>query len=664
MDRDLSRLDAALKRESDAMLMMNVDWSQWDDTYAYMESMANEYEESNIEYSTFNNLNIMAIFFLDNESQVKKHFAYNPENEEMYAIHQSFLKAISDLHIAKFPSKSFAGLFSIENKIYMLASHPILTSQAGGPSRGNLVFLRLFSRKVVSKLAEQTFLNLEFLTVDGFQQEKTYNLINYNIKSAQHFSFIKNDEITGLSRINDILDNPILIAVVPAPRSIFKQGLEVFKEFTIMLSLAGLAFAVIVLFALRHIILERLYKLSQRLIAIGNELDYSGQRVEVSGQDEIGQVAKASNKMLESLENSFNQRHQDHERQRTQNILLISLAKEHAIIDGDIETIAQKITDAMLTACQIDRASIWLFDENMSHFICVDYISHLSKVHASNLTLNFNYLRQLVSQLRLTGTFKIKDVTHSSNIQALAGSLGSKQSSGSATLASVKFKGQLHGFIFAERFQVNYNQPLDEEVFLLSATDFIEQTIAAKERRLLENELWRLASYDNLTEIPNRSYFYRCLSETISKLQEEKEEHLLGLLFVDLDNFKPVNDNFGHSAGDKLLKEVAKRMRLVIRDDDILARIGGDEFTVLLTKLKKTDNAKMVAHKIIQNISNPYYIESHHIKIGCSIGIAIFPDHAAETEELLSKADAAMYQAKESGKNQAVVYSELKEANI
>jgi len=165
------------------------------------------------------------------------------------------------------------------------------------------------------------------------------------------------------------------------------------------------------------------------------------------------------------------------------------------------------------------------------------------------------------------------------------------------------------------------------------------------ERRQAEARIYRLAHYDSLTLLPNRSLFYDLLGQAISLARRDSRE--LALLYLDLDKFKPVNDALGHDAGDELLKTVADRLRLQVRESDTVARVGGDEFTLLLPVIADRKDAATVAEKIIAALSASFLLGKQEVRIGTSIGIAIYPADAGQTDALVKAADAAMYKAKQ-----------------
>ena len=174
------------------------------------------------------------------------------------------------------------------------------------------------------------------------------------------------------------------------------------------------------------------------------------------------------------------------------------------------------------------------------------------------------------------------------------------------------------------------------------------------ERKRAEVQLEQLAHYDSVTGLPNRHYFNRRTVE-LGRLRG-KRDCCYALMFIDLDNFKYVNDNFGHPVGDALLGSVSERLQQTLRVNDLVVRLGGDEFAVLLDSPKSVDDATRLAGKMLTVLAEPFTCDGHEFNVGASIGVAMMPDHAREFDELLSCADAAMYAAKSLGKNNVQVW--------
>ena len=175
------------------------------------------------------------------------------------------------------------------------------------------------------------------------------------------------------------------------------------------------------------------------------------------------------------------------------------------------------------------------------------------------------------------------------------------------------------------------------------------------EKKKSEERIQNLAQYDQLTQLPNRVLFNDRLQHAITRSKRSKD--LMGLMFIDLDGFKAVNDSLGHQAGDDLLQQVAKRLSACVREQDTVARLGGDEFTVILESLSHIEDAALVANKVLKSLSKKIIVGDSEANIGASIGISIFPDDGVNAELIVKRADIAMYIAKKNGKHQYQYYS-------
>ena len=196
---------------------------------------------------------------------------------------------------------------------------------------------------------------------------------------------------------------------------------------------------------------------------------------------------------------------------------------------------------------------------------------------------------------------------------------------------------------------------VDREAIRCGAADYLVQHTLnsdhlkralryAMDRKGAELKLARLAHYDPLTNVPNRILFGDRLQRAIDRASRGTQH--LALLFIDLDGFKQVNDAYGHEAGDTLIRSVAERLCASVRRSDSVARIGGDEFTVILEDTSSSSDVVQVARKIINAVSRPVTVGNHQAFVGCSIGIAAYPEAGDDAESLLKHADMAMYQAK------------------
>jgi diguanylate cyclase (GGDEF)-like protein/PAS domain S-box-containing protein len=175
------------------------------------------------------------------------------------------------------------------------------------------------------------------------------------------------------------------------------------------------------------------------------------------------------------------------------------------------------------------------------------------------------------------------------------------------------------------------------------------------ERKAAERRLERMAKYDALTGLPNRSFFFDRLNQLM--LQAQRDNSMFALLFIDLDRFKEANDRLGHYFGDLLLKEVARRLIGCVRQSDTVARMGGDEFVVIVSKIDAKEDAAAMAQRIGESIAEPLEVQGERCQLGASIGISLYPEDGDTQELQLVKADTAMYRSKRQGRNNYQFYS-------
>jgi diguanylate cyclase (GGDEF)-like protein/PAS domain S-box-containing protein len=182
------------------------------------------------------------------------------------------------------------------------------------------------------------------------------------------------------------------------------------------------------------------------------------------------------------------------------------------------------------------------------------------------------------------------------------------------------------------------------------------------DRKVAEDRVRFLAYYDSLTGLANRSLLQDRLGKALASARRHHEK--VAVLFLDLDRFKIINDSLGHSLGDLLLQEVAKRLNSSVREQDTVSRVGGDEFLIALTTISTPADASVAAERIVRSLSTDISIQGHTLNISCSIGISLFPEHGDDAETLIKNADAAMYGAKEGGRNTFRFFTDQMNAQV
>jgi diguanylate cyclase (GGDEF)-like protein/PAS domain S-box-containing protein len=181
-------------------------------------------------------------------------------------------------------------------------------------------------------------------------------------------------------------------------------------------------------------------------------------------------------------------------------------------------------------------------------------------------------------------------------------------------------------------------------------------------RKTVEEQLTNLALYDHLTKLPNRLLFEKTMSQALARARRNNK--LMALMFLDLDHFKDINDRLGHDIGDLLLKGVSDRLVTCIRETDTVARLGGDEFAIILDEISATEDAAMIAEKIIHALTPPFYLNGNEVFVSTSIGIAVYPISGETSIALTKNADIAMYQAKQTGRDQYCFFTDIMNEQI
>jgi len=257
-----------------------------------------------------------------------------------------------------------------------------------------------------------------------------------------------------------------------------------------------------------------------------------------------------------------------------------------------------------------------------------DNIFHYIFKTGRSLLLNYNKYKKMIRE----GHFSSYDVITNKQIW-----LGVPLKIADKTIGSMVVQSYTNPKLYSEK-----------DIKLM---EFVSQQVAtAIDRKRAVEKLKILSLYDNLTGLPNRILFYDRIKQEIAYAKREHKK--FALMFFDLDNFKEVNDKFGHDIGDLLLQETANRFKSLLRETDTICRLGGDEFIILLARLTRPEvNIVDIIQKILITLDKPFTIENHQISVSVSIGISLYPDNGQTGEELIKNADKAMYRAKKDSIN-------------
>ena len=292
----------------------------------------------------------------------------------------------------------------------------------------------------------------------------------------------------------------------------------------------------------------------------------------------------------------------------------------------DLHTLFAQIHKIISEHLPADNFSVALRDKN-SGFVSFPYSRE--QVVVSFGDDGKDTANQLLAQVLNTNEAHLYNATHER--QALQSWLGVPLKSQTGILGALVLKS------FSPRHQ--YSQKNTDLLQFVST-----QIAAAIERKQMMARLEHLALYDQLTRLPNRTLFYDRIHSAMARAKRNKG--IFSLLYLDLDKFKAVNDNYGHNIGDLLLEQASRRLEHCVRECDTVARFGGDEFVILLENIDRAEQSTSVSDKIFASLSQPFTLAEHSLTISPSIGVAHFPQHGNNEKDLLRHADAAMYQNK------------------
>jgi diguanylate cyclase (GGDEF)-like protein/PAS domain S-box-containing protein len=684
------------------------DWAHWDDTYRFIADHNNKYIKENIYPTTFENLRLSVMAFVDSSGKTVLSYNYNPTTQQLEPISEG-LRNLIQPNSPLLGDKNLAGIVTLPEGLMLVASSPILRSDNSGPKRGNLIFGRYITSSEVRRLSKLAHLDLAIRRYTNEKSSSTQTGKILKVDNRHLLTIVNNEVKIGSMILPDIYGKPAAVLKVKMDRKVNQIGLTTLRIVDTMIVLFALASAVVAYTYVDRTLVRRLTKLEREVQAIDVEGELK-ERVTVLGKDELGKVASSINKFLDNLETSH--------------------SRFHAMLSAMPDMFLLLTEDGKIVECHIPYREFtpfsreYLIGKRLTDILDASLASRAllviqaAKTQGEIQTLEYELPlsnRKLYREARVVATSNghylalIRDITHQKeagkiiNMQIAAINAASDQivitdAEGRIEYVNPAFEletgytlDEVQGsrwHVFGTGTNDSYTteqiwehvtagntwrgeltgQRKDgtvyaEDVMITPVTDAdgtITHYIAIKrdvtELKLYEAKLDQLAHHDPLTGLPNRLLFSDKLSQNLA--HASRDGKLMALVFLDLDRFKLVNDTLGHTAGDQLLRQVAQRISATIRQVDTVARMGGDEFILILPDLKTPDDARKTACRVLEILSKPFNVMGHVLYITASIGISIFPSDGRDVESLVRAADTAMYAAKEQGRNTFRFYSE------
>ncbi len=600
----VTRVVNAIDAELESMESTAGDWGSWDDTYEYVAGELPSYYDDNMTAASLATLRLDLMLLTGLDGEPIAFTVIDLESGEYTEAPAELLSApyVSSLFPALVGGETsfISGLLRLSDGLLLVAAHAILTSQDEGPSRGVLIVGRFVDPAEVERLAEQTHL---IVTVGGLDDPQfDVSIVDRLIgRTAESEDIVvhptSGDAIAGHTLLGDLRGEPVAIVSIETTRATYQAGQGALRYLG-GTALGTLVFTtVLLLVLLDRRVLARMSVLAEGVAEIAAQSAPSG-RVAVAGRDEIARLATGMNEMLETLEES----RQKLQRSEKQYRNLFEYSRDAIYItspDGRFIDANQALVD--LLGCpreelmQRDAASFYLDPKARGRF----------KAAIAGPGFVVDYPVQLK---RYDGTV----------LDCLLTTVAQTTPDG----GGAAYQGIIRDVTELKRQQA---------------------------------ELAYLAMHDPLTGLLNRGALEDRLSLELAHASRNLER--CGVMYVDLDRFKEVNDTQGHAVGDEILRQIAGRLVAVLRKSDSVARIGGDEFVIVIPDLEEPSDGGGVAKKLLQVLEEPFASSGQPVTLSASIGIAVYPDDAEEGKLLLQHADAAMYVAKQHGRSTWHKYS-------
>ena len=613
--RNLDRVIAAINREALHLAVLDRDWGSWDDTYQFMADGSPSYLGNDLSPDSLKSsrVDLVALYDTEGVRRFEALYDWSLGKAGRADLLPARAPAGSPLQHTATQSEDATGFMDTPRGVFVLASTPILRTDGSGPTRGSFIMGRIIDDSFMRTVAEQTSVGLSL----GAVRETPRAVMDQIAAGGGRFVKAAGREpvIHAFGIMADLQGSPVLVVQADTSRSTSSWARETTRLANIMVYAMGLGLFLLLFFLMRGLVVRPLGAIQRYVTMFESDEQAAVPLLVSTRRDEMGSLARAFSHMgatlaarrreLEGINDTLEAQVEERTTElRRSNEDLRMMGK---VFESTAEAVV--ITDLEATILQANPAFCRTSGYSMSELIGQNPRILKSGRHEPS------FFKALWQQLTSTGNW--------------SGEIWDRRKSG-----EIYPKWLTINLIRDEAGSPAYYVGLSSDI-----TNFKET----------EERLHQLAYFDPLTGLPNRSLFLDRLERSI--LNGQRYGVRVALLFLDLDHFKYVNDAMGHSAGDILLAEVGRRITGTVRKADTVCRIGGDEFTVILEQLRRSEDAGAIAQNIIGELGKPFSVNGREVFVGASIGIAVYPYDDPTAEGLTRMADAAMYRAKSAGRN-------------
>jgi diguanylate cyclase (GGDEF)-like protein/PAS domain S-box-containing protein len=574
------------------------DYAHWDDMYQFTLDKNPAFIKANLNDTVFSNFKLNALFVINSDGETVFQRGVDYANGKPWHIPELLLQATRKGGVLIDPTKnSQSGLFWTPQEIFVISTIDILNSDENKPRRGTLIMVRPLNQSSIQHI--EGILGVK-VAVEAMRDDEISFISPKLAHNEKVVMPVNTDQVGGFTLIKDIGGDTNLVLSTVGDRKIFEQGESSIKFLYLIALLAALLLAAFG-WLLNKLVISRLANLSDSVKRIGESAVTSNRVKAFTGNDEMASLSHGINGMLERLD-------------ETQHAL--QFEKERA------QVTLSSIADAVITS-NVNGTVIYMNT-------AAERLTGVEATYATGKSLQT--LFHLMAEDKTT---------------AVDSAWLTDANSSDAEVVLERADGQ--AFVISKSAS-----PLHDVSGVLFGTVTVLHDVTML--RAMTSQISYQARYDELTGLINRYEFDRKAETAINEAASGEHTHCLA--YIDLDQFKIVNDTCGHMAGDMLLKELAMSLKAKLRESDTLARLGGDEFALLLTGcgLKK---AQQIVNGLLRAVQDyRFNYDGKSFKVGASIGlIEISPNHTYTLSDLISRVDSACYAAKGDGGNRIHLYT-------
>lgn len=612
-------IDLMLKEEQ-SLIMVARDYARWDRTYEYAVRRDEDYIKENFTKGTLDNLGLSLVAIFDKKGNLLYGIVRGRDKWARLDDAQ-FLQLVKE----KSQEKSWAGFFIVRNELLFIAGEAILRSDGTGEPRGLFIFgKKMKDMRLCENICGLFYAENEADKKEIERMEKVFAASDVRRLNYRGIVFVLHKESRTLLAcympVKDIRGHAAAYIRGEFDRKIANFGEYIGKSLTLTLILLGFFTFVFLDWNLNLFILKPVRAIEENVKIFKDRMENRVLAGFYGRNDELASLARS----IDDLKQEILKRHEELKR-----------------LNAELEERVKERTAELEKKNRELLLSEMIFAHALEGIVVADEYRRIAKTN--------NYLGRMLGYepwelwgqpVEILG-FEREDDEDFSFIWLM-----------------VEEKGSWQGEICA-RDKEGRRMPFLASLFSLQNDDkanFIIMLANISELKEAEEKLERMAYYDTLTSLPNRAMFYEKLKQALESAS--CRQAMMAVLFMDVDRFKIVNDTLGHEMGDRLLVNIGKRLKNLVRSSDIVCRWGGDEFTLILEGIRDEREIAFIADKLIDGITKPFVIDSIQIRVGLSIGIAVYPKDDTTVEGLVRKADAALYEAKERGRGIYWFYSE------